>query len=436
MAVDWHSEEGRLIRQLIPIATLPAKQFKILCRYLNVEEAANGDMLFKIGDQNSDLVYLLKGTISLNIDTLKIETISAGSDSARFALAHQIPRKVNGVANGKIRFLRLNADMMKSAENSTYEENESNMIDEDMSENDDWMTTLLKAPIFRALPPANLQKIMMSLHEVRYRPGEVIIKQGEVGDFYYIIKKGQCLISRKPAPNAKDIKLGELTVHDSFGEDALISGQPRSVSITAIGDVSLLRLGKEQFITLIKQPVLKYVTFDEAQDMLSRDAEFIDVREPDAFKLSHLPGSINVPIFSLRMQLKTLKRYKPLIVVCRNGKDSETASFILLRHKLNALVLKGGIEALSADQLVTSTALPRDSALEVDDFAEQVSDFNSSEIPAQDGTESVDAEQAMQKLKNQCSLLEVENKALEERCTLLAARVEVLEAELRSAKNQ
>lgn len=437
MAVDIQSEEGRVIRQLIPLATLPFNRFEALCGRFVVEGAEDGQFLFRRGDADGDLFYLLQGSVSLQIDGLKIETIKAGSDSARFALAHQIPRKVNAVANGRIRFLRLNADMMKSAQDIPYEESESYMIVDESADNDDWMTTLLKSPIFRVLPPANLQKILMSLQEICFKAGDVVIAQGEPGDFYYIIKKGQCLISRKPAPNAKDIRLGQLADQDTFGEDALISGEPRNVTITALTDMTLLRLGKEQFVTLIKQPALKYIGYPEAQELVAKGADLIDVREPDEYKHNHLAYSINVPFFSLRMHLKALNRHHPIIVVCRNGKTSETAAFVLLRHKFNALILKGGMEGVSPDLLKTQASFLIDDGIETGNYIESGSEpltlALSEEMGARDDVNGL--RQIIQKLKAHCNILEAEKKALEQQCAMLAKQAEALKAELKAIKN-
>ncbi|MGZ4958556.1 MAG: cyclic nucleotide-binding domain-containing protein [Methylomonas sp.] len=433
MAVDSHSEEGRVIRQLIPLATLPSKRFEALCDQLVVEDAEDGQFLFRRGEASSDLFYLLKGSVTLQTEAFKIETISAGSESSRFALAHQIPRKVNAVANGKIRFLRLSADMIKSAQDAPYEENESYMIVDESAENDDWMTTLLKSPIFRVLPPANLQKILMSLQEVNFEAGEVIIAQGEPGDFYYIIKKGQCLISRKPAPNAKEIRLGQLTDQDTFGEDALISGDPRNVSITALTDVSLLRLGKEQFVTLIKRPVLKYIGFSELQDLVSKGATLIDVRAPDEYQKNHLPHSINLPFFSLRMQLKTLNRHQPIIVVCRDGKLSETAAFYLLRNRFNALILSGGMDSVT-DQFKAPASFQIDDGIETGNFIEPEAASQPMPGEVEAGDDADKLREIIQQLKSQQTVLQTEKKALEQQCLVLVKQVEALKTELKAVR--
>jgi CRP-like cAMP-binding protein len=438
MTVDIHSEEARIIRQLIPLSTLPTKRFEHLCKQLHIETAESGQYLFRRGDDNSDLYFLLDGSISLQTESFIIETIRADSDSARFAIAHQIPRKVDAVAKSRIQFLRLNTAMMKSTQETSYQENESTMMVDELEDNDDWMTTLLKSPIFRGLPPANLQKILMSLQEIRFNPGEIIIKQGDPGDYYYIIKKGQALISRKPAPTAKEIKLAQLGDLDTFGEDSLLSGDPRNVTITAMTPMCLLRLGKEQFITLIKQPTLSYIQFEDLHAQLADGAELIDVRGPDEFQKSHLPHSINVPFFSLRMYLKTLSRNHPTIVVCKDGRTSESAAFVLMRHKFKALILKGGIAALTDDQLKAAPALFKiDESLGSSQFFEQSSEpptTSSMEPVTQSQSVALDLRLVLQQLKAKCAALEAEKMTLELKCSSLARQLNATKSELEKLK--
>lgn len=215
---------------------------------------------------------------------------------------------------------------------------------------DDWMTALLKSPVIRRLPPINLQKIIMGLEVVNFKKDDVIIAQGSEGDYYYLIKDGQCLCTRKVSPNAKSIKIRELATGDTFGEDALISGAPRDLTITALTDVSLLRLGKQQFVSLIKEPSLAFITYQEMQDAIRKGAILLDVSTPEKYKKQHIEGSINEPFFSLRIQLKTLSREKPYIVICGDGKASEAAAFLLLNNHFKAKILKGGFAGVAQEQ--------------------------------------------------------------------------------------
>jgi rhodanese-related sulfurtransferase len=217
-------------------------------------------------------------------------------------------------------------------------------------DSDDWMSALLRSPIFQRLPPTNLQKILMSLEAAHFSKGEVIVEQGTMGDYYYLIKNGHCELTRKPSPTAKEIKLAQMSAGDTFGEDSLLSDAPRNGSIRALTDISLLRLNKAQFVSLIKEPSLTFVNYMEMQEAMKQGTMLLDVRTPDEYEKHHIEGSINEPFFSLRMQLKTLDRETPIIVVCSDGKISEAAVFLLLRHKINAMILKGGMKGIEPQQ--------------------------------------------------------------------------------------
>lgn len=341
------------LRKLIPLNILSASRFESLCAEIAVEEVPRGALLFRQGDAKNEFVYVLGGTVSLQAAGMEMETISAGTESARFALAHQIPRKVSAVAKDRVRFIRVDAAYVNQPNESavsgaaTYEVSD---IPEDSP--GDWVATLLKSPIFQRLPPANLQNILNILEEVEVKAGQQIIHQDESGDYYYVIKQGRCALTRKPSRNAKEIKLAELKTCDTFGEDSLISDQPRNVTVTMLSDGVLLRLNKENFLKLVKEPVIAYVNVETAERITAQDGIWLDVRAPDAFDEGHLPGALNIPFFKLRMELGSLNRQCKYILVCDTGRVSESAAFLLIRHLFDAYVLKGGIDAVFRDQLV------------------------------------------------------------------------------------
>jgi len=211
MAVDVNSEDGQLIRKLIPLNTLPNAQFNELCAGGAIEKFQDKP-LFKKGDTDTRLVYLLNGEVSLQAEGLIVETIHSGSDAAKFALAHQIPRKIDALAKGSVRILRLDASITNNQFHPVEAEDKGYMVIEEPEDDpDDWMTALLRSPIFQRLPPANLQKILMGLETVEFERGQLIVEQGGIGDYYYLIKSGHCQMPRKSNwPNwAKGILLGK-----------------------------------------------------------------------------------------------------------------------------------------------------------------------------------------------------------------------------------
>ena len=323
-------------------------------------------------------------------------------------------------------------------------------IDETQDDSDDWMTALLRSPIFQRLPPVNLQKILMSLESVHFSKGEIILDQGGMGDYYYLIKNGQCELTRKPSPNAREIKLAQLATGDTFGEDSLLSDAPRNVTITALTDISLLRLNKQQFVSLIKEPSLTFVTYPKMQEAVKQGAILLDVRTPDDYEKHHLDGSINEPFFSLRMQLKTLNREKPVIVVCNDGKTSEAAVFLLLRNKINAMILRGGMAGVKSDS--EQDLAPANTIQANVERSETVPQHHQAVQPASHSVSLAGNEQdpqirllqsevealkmANQQLNDKCMKLEFDKQHAEKQARILYKQLEKLTQVLNKLKNE
>jgi len=447
MTVDTQSKEGQAIRQLIPLSTIPTDQFEVICNKITVEKAEANTFLFKKNDTEENLVYLIQGSVRLQSDNLIVDTISSDSESSKFALAHQIPRKIDATTLTKVSFIKLPPSTLKTLASISpkQEENSYMAIDEpEETDNDDWMTTLLKSPIFRALPPANLQQIVMALTEVSFQKGELIIKQGDPGDFYYLIKKGHCLISRKPSTNAKEIKLAQLRAQDTFGEDSLLSGKPRNVSVTALTDISLIRLSKDKFISLIKEPSLKFINYTQVPDELAKGTALIDVRSADEYNKQHLTHSINTPFFSLRMYIKSLNKAKPVIVICKNGKTSEAAAFLLLRNKFSATIVEGGIENIPEKDLESAATFgidnipdkpPTGTVIKPGDSTEESTPQPNLELETSEtSTNEISLQEENKQLKLTVQSLKEEKENLEKRYRMLYKQTEKLKAVLDTLK--
>jgi putative peptide zinc metalloprotease protein len=99
------------------------------------------------------------------------------------------------------------------------------------------------------------------LKEERARSGDYIIRQGEQGNKFYILKSGQVevIISRK---GESDLMAARLSRGDYFGEIALIKNVPRTASVKAVSDCSLLVLERSDFEALMSKKVDLAVRID------------------------------------------------------------------------------------------------------------------------------------------------------------------------------
>jgi rhodanese-related sulfurtransferase len=227
-------------------------------------------------------------------------------------------------------------------------------VEEQQQEEDlsgDWMTMMLRSEIFHRIPPSNIQQVFMRMEAVPVQAKETIIRQGEDGDYYYFIKQGHALVTHS-TKSGKEIKLAELEAGTGFGEEALISDNKRNANVTMLTDGVLMRMGKEDFVALLKAPVLHTVDFAQAMEMhQGGKALLLDVRLESEYKNAHLPGSLNIPLYLLRIKARQLDRNKQYIVYCDTGRRSSSAAYLLNERGYDALYLDGGLRALSKEDI-------------------------------------------------------------------------------------
>jgi rhodanese-related sulfurtransferase len=420
MAIHSNSEESRILRQFYPLATFPSEAFKELCTNVTVEQVQDAP-IFKKGDTNAELVYLLDGSVTLQSEDLVVEVITAESESAKFALAHQLPRKIDAVANGVVRIVRLDAGTVNNPPPAVYRGDQSyTVIEESAEDSDDWMTAVLRLPLFQSLPPPNLQKILISLKTAQYAEGEVIIEMGSELDNFYIIKKGQCLLSRRSSEGDSEVRLG---AGESFGEEYLITDKPAQETVTALSETSLIQLEKKHFLTQIKAPTLTFIAPEAMPEAIKNGAVLLDVRPQQHFEDNNLDDSANIPLLSLRMRINEIPKETQVIVVCANGKMSEAGAFLLVKNRCNAVVLKGGMGIEEADDESETT---------------DIGDNHRNMLPEThaDGISGEKIANSAASSETQMQSLKAENERLNQLNHGLKAENEKLQAEKEQAENQ
>ena len=347
MELDGKPLDLVLLRNFSPLDGMKVENLQALARKTSRREAPMGRVLFREGDNEKRTFYLISGTVDLLQEGEIVATIKGGTPEAKNPLAHIIPRPYSAVAmSNRIEYLLIDSEfldvMVTWDQTGAYEVNELKNADEEAN-TDDWMTTLLQTKAFHKVPPANIQAIFMRLQRMDYRAGESVIKQGDQGDYFYIIVKGKCLVTRETPLNKEGIKLAELKMGDTFGEEALISDAKRNASVAMITDGTLMRLGKDDFRKLLNEPFLEWVDYKQAKDVVAKGGQWLDVRLPSEFENYHAPGAVNIPLYFIRLKLKSLDRNVHYVVCCDTGRRSSAGAYILSERGFKASVLKGGL---------------------------------------------------------------------------------------------
>jgi CRP-like cAMP-binding protein/rhodanese-related sulfurtransferase len=339
-----------LLRSFSPLDGLKPETLQSLARKTAQRELSIGRFVFKEGESDKRAYYLVSGVVELVNDGRVILTLRGGTPEARNAIAPFIPRRFSArVASDRAEILVMDSTMLDMMltwdQTGSYEVNELQGLDENAPASDDWMTTLLQTKAFHRIPPANIQAIFLGMQRVDFRPGEMIIKQGDEGDYFYVIVKGRCLVTRETPLNKEGIKLAELAMGDTFGEEALISDAKRNASVTGLTEGAVMRLAKEEFRRLLNEPMLEWVDMDGATAIVAGGGKWLDVRLPSEFENYKIEGAINLPLYFIRLKLKALDRDMHYVVCCDTGRRSSAAAYILSERGFHASVLKGGLMA-------------------------------------------------------------------------------------------
>ncbi|MBN1237147.1 MAG: cyclic nucleotide-binding domain-containing protein [Gammaproteobacteria bacterium] len=332
------------LKSLSPMSGLKKENLHALVKKVKVREAQPGEALFNEGDSEKRTVYVLSGTVELRTGGATAGRVRGGTDDAVNPLAPVLPRRCSAVAATRCEYIAIDSDLLDVM--LTWDQTGSYEVSElrgEAGSSDDWMTTLLQTKAFHKIPPANIQAIFMRLQQVNHKAGDVVIKQGDEGDYFYIITRGRCIVTRETPLNKEGIRLAELNVGDTFGEEALISEAKRNATVYMETDGSLMRLGKDDFKTLLNEPMLEWVDTEQAEEIVKAGGQWLDVRLPSEFEAYHNPGAINVPLYFIRLKLKTLDPASKYVVCCDTGRRSSAGAFILNERGFQTYVLKGGL---------------------------------------------------------------------------------------------
>ncbi len=345
---DDKAVDVALLKKFSPLDGMKKENLLALARKVSLSQLPAGRQLFKEGDRDKLTYWLVSGLVELREGERTVAMIRGGTADARNPLSPKLPRKQSARSVDPIEYLAIDAELLDMM--ITWDQTGSYEVGELQAHlggggSDDWMTTLLQTQAFHRIPPANIQAIFMRMQRMNCRAGEVIIQQGAEGDFFYAIVSGKCLVTRETPLNRGGLKLAELGVGDTFGEEALISEAKRNATVTMLTDGVLMRLNKKDFRELMNEPLVQWVNFAKARELIARGGRWLDVRLPSEHQNLAIEGSLNVPLYFIRLKLSTLDRSVPYVVYCDTGRRSSAAAFILVERGFDAYVLTGGLDS-------------------------------------------------------------------------------------------
>ncbi len=422
--------DKKVLRDLVPINALSATHIDEISRKAVIEEIRSGSYVFKAGDRDNQTVYLLEGLLEFVDDgRTVVDAVVAGSEQARHPLAHKQPRHLGARAKGKVSVARVDSSLLDVL--LTWDESAGyDVVEIDTQDGGDWMTRMLQSEAFLRLPPANIHQLLMRLEAVSAAAGDVILRQGDEGDYFYIVKAGRLAVTRKASPRSKEVLLAELGEGACFGEEALVSGTKRNASVMMVTDGSLMRLSQDNFNELLRAPLVHEVDYDKAQELAAGGARWLDVRLPGEFENQAVRDSLNLPLSALREQCAELDKNTDYIVCCDTGRRSAAGAFVLSQRGFSVYTLKNGLREVPAESLSSPDASARDGSIHDADAPPPDAEGGSNGGLHEDSPDREHAGEPDSELIDKLASAESERQSLQQEVARLQASLVDLEAQL------
>ena len=327
-----------LTRTLVPLKDMSESHLLALLDVAAVDVAFAGQTLFSTGQYDGQHIYLLHGDVALIAEDGS-KTLIKGRSSL-MPIAHHQPRLCTAVAETDCNLLRIDSEQLdKLLTWSEVAEYLQLVISRqrDLDEDVDWMMTVLKSNLFFKVPPHNVEHIFTHLTPQVVYAGDVILRQGEVGDQCFFIKEGDAEVTRNCAGQWQHV--ADISVGRCFGEDALVNETVRNASVTMRTDGVLMRLEKQDFYRLLKEPVVASLELNQLDEALAQGAVAVDVRSEEEYSEKHVRQAVNIPLRVLSIKSRLLAQDKLYIFYCDTGRRSRAAAHLLTQQGYKALAL-------------------------------------------------------------------------------------------------
>jgi len=230
--IDWLM---KTVADNILFQNLEMKHKLAVIKTMFKETVKKDTVLIRQGDPKAKTFYVIEsGSFSINIDEEDVHTFRPGMCFGELALIHDAPRSATVTALEDSVLWTMNRNAYRTKVRAVKEKGYKQRIS--------W---LRQVELFRSLKKDELGMMSSAFEEVTYQPGDLIIKEGDMGFSFYLIKSGQVKWERSTG------QTGTRTAGEYFGERALIKHQKRAATVTTVLPTQCMKLSKRDFEELL-----------------------------------------------------------------------------------------------------------------------------------------------------------------------------------------
>ena len=208
---------------------LDEKEFEIVVDAIEEVKVQPGNVVIKEGDQGDCMYVLESGELVCtkvfkgNTEPTFLKKYQPGEGFGELALLYNAPRAATITANSEAVLWKLDRD--------TFNHIVKDAAAKKRQKYDDFLQSV---KILQNMDPYERSKLGDALREEKYKKGDYVIREGDIGDKFFFISEGEAIATKvlqdgKPPQQVMSYKRG-----DYFGERALLTNEARAANIVAI----------------------------------------------------------------------------------------------------------------------------------------------------------------------------------------------------------
>ncbi len=237
-----------LLRRIPLFATMDEAELDLLCSQLRVEQFPPGRTIIRQGDAGDRFYIVHRGHVEVTQRDERgvsnvVEQLDRGRYFGELALLHDAPRNATCRTTVPTELLSLSRADFERLVKVRFGLKDS--VDRSLSR----AKLLRGVPLFADLDAHQIQLIAAEMREESFEPGEEFIRQGEVGETFYVIESGRAQTVVRQ--DGVERLVAERGPGEFVGEIALLMQVPRTASVRAVTPVRTLVLEREAFDRLV-----------------------------------------------------------------------------------------------------------------------------------------------------------------------------------------
>jgi len=336
------------LKNYYPFNKMEEKFLPLLLQQFEVVEFKKGEDIFSLDDNKINAKYIIDGAVKITYPSGREKLLKSSSLQSYYPVGEVNTQKKleSVVTTPSVKVMIMNnifLDHFTVWDNLFKESSPDSPLRGHASYK--WVVGLLISKAVQMLPRGHVDQIFKNLEPVYVTDGEEVITEGDSGDFCYIIVKGTAEVFKCVAEGEELV--ASLQSGTLFGEQALVSKEPRTASVRMKSNGVLMKMVGEKFSSLLKSHVVRWLTTDASYELILDGAVLLDVREKDEFDNLSFQDCVHIPVSVLREECGNKLDKNTTIVTCSNtGLRCASAAFLLATLGYDVYSMQGGVTGL------------------------------------------------------------------------------------------